>query len=268
MKDNSKIRHAAMKDFVTIVCFLVFSLGLAICFDLNETFATHAAAASDETLQSIKSKGVIRIATNPGIEPMEYRQDWRLVGYDFDFGNELAKRLHVKAEWVVYDTLEDLVERIVQGGDHTSYDVAISALGIDVKRTKNSIAVPYFKSGLTILTTRSDRKTVSLDELVGKRIAAVSGSTEYDIAKRIKDMTMFPVRTYRDSVSALLDGSVDAAVMDVPIALVAAKRNSGDLRVVSRPSRRNGTGFIWRRPQSHCFGPSAWRCGRCGRTAP
>ncbi len=84
--------------------------------------------AWSEHAKNIRATGVVRIATNPGIEPMEYRQNGQLVGYDIDLGNELAKHMGARAEWVVYENLDELVSLLIDGTSSDTFDIVISAM--------------------------------------------------------------------------------------------------------------------------------------------
>ncbi len=57
-------------------------LGIAVLF------GSQPATADGEHFELMRASGTIRIATNPGIEPMEFLRGDQLVGYDIDFGAE------------------------------------------------------------------------------------------------------------------------------------------------------------------------------------
>jgi ABC-type amino acid transport substrate-binding protein len=45
----------------------------------------------------------LRVAVDPTYPPLKFEQRGRLVGFDIDFANELARRLGTRAEFVVMD---------------------------------------------------------------------------------------------------------------------------------------------------------------------
>ena len=216
-------------------------------------FGSQPATADPGHLELMRASGTIRIATNPGIEPMEFLRGGQLVGYDIDLGAALAKHLNVGVKWIVFDDFEELVGYVIDGRSGGQFEVVISAMGIDDERTRSSIAVPYYKSGLTILTTVSDHAISTLGSLDGKRVAAVVGSSEHGIAGRQPGVTLVEVRNYDQCVGAVLRGDADAAVLDVPMALVAAKRHTGRLRVVDEPFEEEWYGVYMENSEKELF---------------
>src|SRR5687767_10001626 len=51
-------------------------------------------------VEEIKKAGVLRIAIEASYPPFTHREGEKIVGYDIDLGNELAKELGVRAEFV------------------------------------------------------------------------------------------------------------------------------------------------------------------------
>ncbi len=216
-------------------------------------FASDPVMADGGHLDTVRAAGAIRIGINPGIEPMEYMHDGQLVGYDIDVGVELARHLNVEANWIVFDNFDQLVKHILEGESGGILDVVISAMGIDDERTENSIAVPYFKSGLTILANSAATKIATLESLKGNRVAAVLGSTEYSIVKQMPEVTVVEARHYDGCIALVLSGAASAAVLDVPLALVAAKRHPDKLRVVDHPFEEEWYGIFMERSELALF---------------
>ncbi len=86
---DSGIRQREKKMRMTSVLILLVIIILAT--------ATGRPAWSEQ-VEDIRSERILRIATNQGIEPMEYRQNGNLIGYDIDLGDELAKHLGAQAK--------------------------------------------------------------------------------------------------------------------------------------------------------------------------
>jgi ABC-type amino acid transport substrate-binding protein len=64
-----------------------------------------AGAALPAAAQTLKTEkpGVLSIANSGHYPPMEFVENGKLVGYDIDMGNEIAKRLGLKPDWVVVE---------------------------------------------------------------------------------------------------------------------------------------------------------------------
>ena len=84
------MRHSPRK-FLTIVA------GALICA------AAAATAHAQDTLAKIRQAGTIVIGNGGAYPPFEYVENGNLVGFDIDLGNEIARRLGVKAQWEKFD---------------------------------------------------------------------------------------------------------------------------------------------------------------------
>ena len=56
-------------------------------------------AFAETTLQKIKRTGIMTVGTSAAYAPFEYVADGKIIGYDVDLGEAVAKRMNVKAEW-------------------------------------------------------------------------------------------------------------------------------------------------------------------------
>jgi polar amino acid transport system substrate-binding protein len=89
----------------------------------------------------------LRIATMP-IAPFIMQDGDKLSGYSIDVWDEIAKRLNVKYEWVVKDTIDELLGSIKDGGT----EAAIAAISMTPERDAYlDFTYPYFDSGLQIM---------------------------------------------------------------------------------------------------------------------
>ena len=87
--------------------------------------ASHAAFAADD-LAKIKSAGVFKIGTEGTYPPFTYHDgSGKLVGFDVEIGQEVAKRIGVKAEFV-----EGKWDGLVAGLDAKRYDAVINQVSI------------------------------------------------------------------------------------------------------------------------------------------
>lgn len=93
-------------------------------------------------------------------------------GFDVDFGNELAHRLGAKADWKNI-AFAGIIPALVAG----QCDAIISALYIQPARLKVIDEVPYMYVSQSVLLKTGAAKLAGMDELSGKKVAAVTGST-------------------------------------------------------------------------------------------
>ena len=56
-------------------------------------------AAAQDKLTKVKAAGVLVIGNGGAFPPFEFIENGKLVGYDNDLGNEIARRLGVTPKW-------------------------------------------------------------------------------------------------------------------------------------------------------------------------
>ncbi len=71
------------------------------CASLIGAFATLGAAHAQAPATA--KPGVLSIANSGHYPPMEFMENGKLVGFDIDMGNEIARRLGLKTDWVVVE---------------------------------------------------------------------------------------------------------------------------------------------------------------------
>lgn len=228
------------KIFYSIVIIFFIGLLLTACAEAEPAESASSASTQEsgdkrsDALQDIQDRGVLRVAVNPGIIPMEFARDGEIVGFDIDLADAIGEELDVEIELIIYDSFEAIKSGLLSGDFNEEYDVIISAMGIEATRLENSLAVPYFLSGLTILTHVDNRDVVDLQSLSGYKVGAVEASSEAGIISKLAGVEVVSSSNYEDLVLLQESGAVDAIVLDVPVALYAAKSND-ELRVVPEP---------------------------------
>jgi polar amino acid transport system substrate-binding protein len=86
--------------------------------------------ASSDLLAAIRTRGVLRIATDANYPPQSFRNaDGTWTGFDIEVGREIARRLGVEPEFL--DISFDL---IVQGGWHNRWDIHVGSMTITAER--------------------------------------------------------------------------------------------------------------------------------------
>ena len=129
----------------------------------STTVASSASASSTLTLDEIKKKGQLVVATEAAYEPFEYLDDdgETIIGYNADLFNQICDDLGVK---LVYQDLP--FQGILAGLDAHKYDVVGATLGITAERAKSyTMTYKWKRSELSCrvsnTSTLSHPKTVS-----------------------------------------------------------------------------------------------------------
>jgi polar amino acid transport system substrate-binding protein len=130
-----------------------------------------AAATTDESDQpessgsgTVEVGGSLTVATKP-LPPFVFTDGDEPTGFSIDYWNAVAERLGVETDWVVQESVNDILASTERG----EVDVAIA--GISITREREAVidfSQPYYISGQQIVTRAGDASTFStLASLIG-----------------------------------------------------------------------------------------------------
>src|SRR6266404_2751408 len=197
---------------ILILLFVGFLVGAAWYFQtqLQKTSVT-APTPSPVTSSALPKKLII--GTDPTFQPMEYMQNRKMIGYDIDLANLLAKQLGVQVEFknIVFDNLFSALEQ-------KQIDIIISAVTNTPERQKKyKFSEQYLNAG-QIIITRKDNTTIKTPvDLKGKKIGVQQGTTnETEALKYTNDKFVIIYPDFVQATKALVDGNVDAVFDDLP----------------------------------------------------
>ncbi len=174
-----------------------------------------AQAATVLAPPAIGKPGVITYCSAINLPPMEFLSPaTEPEGLDVDIGDEIAKRLGVKAAWNNVP-FSGLIPAILAG----QCDAIISDLFIKPERLKVLDMVPYLYSHEVVLLKAGSPKVPGLADLSGKKVATVTGTTATILLQQENaalkaagkppiDIVMFPENT--EALQQLEFGQVDA----------------------------------------------------------
>lgn len=165
--------------------------------------------ANSRTLEEIQKSGMMKIAADGATPPFNYYKGKDLVGFEVDLGNEVAKRLGVKAEWVVqpFNTL-------LIGVNDNRFDLIATSHAITPKRAEVvDFITPHYCTGASIVSKVGGPKTAA--DLKDKVVVVPVGTVYYEKLKTIpgiKEIRTVPNET--DGLQNLLAGRADAWVTE------------------------------------------------------
>jgi polar amino acid transport system substrate-binding protein len=184
------------------------------------------AAKGAGALEQVKKAGKLLVAIDATYPPMESEgPDGKPVGFDIDFANELAKRLGVKAEFVVMNW-----DGILAGLNSKRYDVIISSMNITEDRKKQVDFVEYVRMSQLFITKAG--VTIGKEaDLAGKVVAVQADTTSHEFAEKVrksgvavKDIKAFKLAT--DAFAAVKAGQAEVIIVDEPVGRYYAKQDA------------------------------------------
>ena len=194
-----------------------------------------AAAPADETAAAAPltiNEGQLIMATNAYFPPYEYYEGEEIVGIDAEIAAAVAERLGL--ELVIEDIEFDSIIAGIQTG---KYDIGLAGMTVTEDRLQSvNFSTPY-ATGIQSIIVPEGSPITNLDDLLeGDYIVGVQSGTTGDIYMT-DDVGEERVDRYskgNDAVLALMQGKVDAVVIDNQPAIAFVAANEG-LMILETP---------------------------------
>ena len=163
----------------------------------------------DEAWARVQRTGVIRFAINPTYMPFDGLGSHNdFYGIDVDIANEIARRIGVRAEFVVagYDSLYDVLE-VGQA------DATISALIVNpIIAYEWKYSTPYFDAGQAMI--RSARSPQAMPVSIAVEYGSEGDAAARRMARRSDGINIVYFQSAQDALLAVANGKADEAIID------------------------------------------------------
>jgi glutamate transport system substrate-binding protein len=251
------MRFIRTKAVLAVVCL---GLSMSACGNAGDDdenspdvkVSEDASFAPGSYMQKLADQGTIKVGVKydqPGLGFKDAASDVPS-GFDIEIAKILVASLGIdpssdKVEWV--ETISDNREPFLEAN---KVDLVLASYSItDERRAVVGQAGPYMVTGQQLLV-KSDSDVKSTDDLQGKEVCSVTGSTSLETAKA-KGMKPVGFDSYSECVEKVLDGTVEAMTTDGTILLGYAAQHEGDLTVVGEPfsEERIGVGYSKDHPE-------------------
>jgi len=192
------------------------------------------AQAYEDTLTTMEKRGTIYWGSDAeGGAPYVFcdlKDPTKLVGFEVDIMNEIAKRLNLKHQMIQTDW-----SSIVPALKRQDFDFIISGLEIteDRKRVVN-FTKPYYVYSQQLVVNKDNTEIKKITDLKNKRVGTLTASAALRILENVGGVN---IRIYNDIVGGYKDleqNRLDAVLIDLPIASFYAKPND-KLKYVGEP---------------------------------
>lgn len=135
-------------------------------------------------------------------------------GFDVEIGKIIAGALGIPEDGITWtETISANRESFIESNQ---VDVVIATYTInDERKEVVSFAGPYYEAGQSILTLADNEDIQSEEDLAGKKVCTVAGSTpEANLLENFPDTEVVPFGAYSDCLEPLRGGQVDAISTD------------------------------------------------------
>ena len=204
-----------MKKFVSLLLAMLLVASLAAC--------------GSKTDDNNGKDNTLVLGTSADYAPFEFMykgEDGTMQygGIDVSVGQYIAENMgkELKVENMAFDYL---LPALVKG----DFDIVISAMEVDEKRLQSAdFSDPYYTDlPPAILVKASNAASYkTLADFAGKSVAAQTGTTKLDIVNdQLTGANAVPLQLVTDMVNELVNGKVDAIVVDGAVAKQYAETN-------------------------------------------
>lgn len=147
-------------------------------------------------------------------------------GFDVEIARIIASHLGIDESGIEWkESVSANRETFIQSGE---VDIVVATYTInDTRKEVVSFAGPYYNAGQSILTLTSNTDIEGPDDLAGKTVCTVSGSTpEQNLLTNFPDTRVTALTAYSDCIEPLKNGQVDAISTDNVILAGFASQDS------------------------------------------
>lgn len=197
-----------------------------------------AQTAQRNIMEEIKKRGELIVGMEAQYPPFEYFDKGKIIGYDVDIIEIIAKDLGVKAKLV-----DTAWAGIIPALYERKFDCIISAMTITPERAqKVDFSMPYAEATNVALVRKDDGSIKTAKDLAGKRVGSQLGSAGEKATKgfeeKLKKETgkgFAEIKLYDHFTEGYVDldnKRIDAVINSLPPLLVLMKEKAGRYRYV------------------------------------
>ena len=175
-------------------------------------------ACSKNTDNGNETKGTLVMATNAAFPPYEYKDGDSFAGIDVEIAEKIAEKLGMTLE------IQDVEFGSIIGGVQTGkFDMGMAGLTVTDERKESVNFTNTYAKAKQVVIVKSDSSIASLDNLKG------DGSMKYGVQQDTTgdiyasdtienggygEENVIRYKTGNDAVQALVNGKVDAVIID------------------------------------------------------
>jgi polar amino acid transport system substrate-binding protein len=198
---------------VAVASVAVIALGLSACGNGSDSGGGGEDKAKAAGITLVKP-GKLTVCTHLSYKPFEYKEGTKVVGFDVDLLDLLAKDLGVEQEVISIEWAQ-----VTSGAAYQAKkcDMGMGAMTItDSRKAAIGISEPYMDA-TQVLLVKKGAPYKSLEDLKGKKVGVQADTTGKDYATAASKKIGFEVVVFNDlalQTNNVKSGRVDAAIND------------------------------------------------------
>ena len=192
----------------------------------------------------------IKIAVENAYNPFNFMDEatGKAVGYDYDLFGEACKRLNCKPTFV--QTSWDSIVAVMGGTGQAEFDIAADGITVTAERAQHvDFSTPYIKLSQQLLVQAGETRFASVEELSALgdfKVGAQPGTTNWDLSvEKFGEDHIVAYDPFGLIIEALLNGDIDATVIDNVAGEGYIGANPDKLKLVGDPLTSEELGFVF-----------------------
>ncbi|RXW33386.1 transporter substrate-binding domain-containing protein [Propioniciclava flava] len=222
--------------------YVVAALAAAAALTMSACANNSGAAATTPGGVSLVTPGVLTVCTHLAYKPFQFTEGGKIVGFDVDLMDLVAKKLGVRQEVIDIE-----FGQITSGAAFTAKkcDAGAAAITITPERDKAApFSTPYFASKQALLV-KTDSPVTSLSDMKGKVLSVQTDTSGKVYAEGHEGEFGYSTKVFDDmptASNAVLAGTVDGTLNDNGVLLDFARENTST-KVVQEIDTNEHYGF-------------------------
>ena len=175
-------------------------------------------------ISQVLEDGKLTVGTNAEFPPYEYHDGGEIVGIDVEVAGAIAEKMGLTLE--IEDIAFDSIIPELQSG---KADIGAAGMTVSEDRLKNVDFSDTYTTASQVIIVKEDSDIAGPDDLAGKIIGVQLGTTG-DIYASDYEAEGSTIERYNkgfEAVQAMIQGKIDAVVIDVEPAKVFVSQNEG-----------------------------------------
>lgn len=238
------------KIYVLVSLLIVASFALSACGGAAvPTDAPVVDAPAAGGLPDLGGREII-IAVENAYNPFNFIDETtgEGVGYDYDLFADACKRLNCTP--VFEQTSWDTIVAVMGGTGQAEFDIAADGVTITAERAQHvDFSTPYIRLAQQLLVKADETRFSNPEELLAIedfKVGAQPGTTNYDLAAELfGEENIVAFDQYGLIVAALINGDIDATVMDNVAGEGYIGANPDKLKIVGPELTAEELGFVF-----------------------
>ena len=189
-------------------------------------------AAAFFLFTACKKDDTLVMATNAAFPPYEYKENGQIVGLDVEIMQAVCKKLGLTLK------IEDMeFDSIISAVDSGKADCGVAGMTVTEERKKNIDFTDTYVKACQVIIVLPGSAIKDADSLKGKKLGVQQGTTGDTLCQDyVKEgSTVERYASGAEAVLALLNGKIDAVVIDNEPAKAYLKKNEGKIIVLEKP---------------------------------